>query len=205
MYRRACWQESPRSPRSPWRPQGPRRGPPQRRQPSTPASRRSPTARSAPPTSSSPTATNDYIGQAAHCSGTGGNTETNGCTAARCPIGTPVEVTGASQPGTMVYNSWLTMQAHGRDRRRHLPVQRPRAGQARPGRRRQGQPVGPVLGRPDRRRRRAAARRRRLHATATRSCAAASRSSARSSGKVVEVDGGGWSYNVYTADAGHPR
>jgi hypothetical protein len=54
-----------------------------------------------------------YIGQAAHCSGTGGNTETNGCTSGSLPIGTAVEVTGASQPGVLVYNSWLTMQALG--------------------------------------------------------------------------------------------
>ena len=52
-----------------------------------------------------------YIGQAAHCSGTGAATDTNGCTAASLPIGTPVEVTGASKPGVLVYNSWLTMQA----------------------------------------------------------------------------------------------
>ena len=51
-----------------------------------------------------------YIGQAAHCSGTGGNTETNGCTSGSLPLGTPVDVTGASKPGVMVYNSWLTMQ-----------------------------------------------------------------------------------------------
>ena len=51
-----------------------------------------------------------YIGQAAHCSGTGGNTATNGCTSGSLPIGTQVQVTGASQPGVMVYNSWLTMQ-----------------------------------------------------------------------------------------------
>ncbi len=56
---------------------------------------------------------NVYIGQAAHCSGTGGSTETNGCTSASLPIGTPVTVTGASKPGTLVYNSWLTMQALG--------------------------------------------------------------------------------------------
>lgn len=56
-------------------------------------------------------ASNVYIGQAAHCSGTGGNTATNGCTSASLPIGTPVTVSGASQPGTMVYNSWITMQA----------------------------------------------------------------------------------------------
>jgi hypothetical protein len=54
-----------------------------------------------------------YIGQAAHCSGTGGSTETNGCDAGSLPLGTPVEVTGASQPGTLVYNSWLAMQASG--------------------------------------------------------------------------------------------
>jgi hypothetical protein len=58
-------------------------------------------------------ATDVYIGQAAHCSGTGGSTETDGCTSASLPIGTPVEVTGASQPGVLVYNSWITMQAAG--------------------------------------------------------------------------------------------
>jgi hypothetical protein len=54
-----------------------------------------------------------YLGQAAHCSGTGGQTETNGCTSASLPLGTKVEVGGASKPGTLVYNSWLTMQAKG--------------------------------------------------------------------------------------------
>jgi hypothetical protein len=54
-----------------------------------------------------------YIGQAAHCSGTGGNTATNGCTSGSLPLGTAVQVGGASQPGTMVYNSWLAMQAAG--------------------------------------------------------------------------------------------
>ncbi|HUB99220.1 MAG TPA: serine protease [Solirubrobacterales bacterium] len=56
---------------------------------------------------------NVYLGQAAHCSGTGGQTETDGCTSGSLPIGTPVDVTGAGKPGTLVYNSWLTMQAKG--------------------------------------------------------------------------------------------
>jgi hypothetical protein len=56
---------------------------------------------------------NTYLGQAAHCSGTGAATETNGCDSASLPIGTPVDITGASRPGTLVYNSWLTMQAAG--------------------------------------------------------------------------------------------
>ena len=41
------------------------------------------------------------------------STETDGCLARSLPDGTPVEVTGASRPGTMVYNSWNTMQALG--------------------------------------------------------------------------------------------
>ena len=56
---------------------------------------------------------NVYLGQAAHCSGTGSQTDTNGCTSGSLPIGTPVDVTGASKPGTLVYNSWRTMQAKG--------------------------------------------------------------------------------------------
>lgn len=55
---------------------------------------------------------NVYLGQAAHCSGTGGATETDGCDSGSLPNGTAVEIDGASQPGTMVYNSWLAMQAN---------------------------------------------------------------------------------------------
>lgn len=54
-----------------------------------------------------------YLGQAAHCAGTGGNTETDGCTAGTLPLGTPVEVTGATRPGTIAYSSWVTMQQVG--------------------------------------------------------------------------------------------
>ncbi|HET8952456.1 MAG TPA: serine protease [Solirubrobacteraceae bacterium] len=54
-----------------------------------------------------------FIGQAAHCTSTGGSTSTNGCDTGSLPLGTPVEVDGASRPGTLVYNSWLAMQAAG--------------------------------------------------------------------------------------------
>jgi hypothetical protein len=95
-----------------------------------------------------------YLGQAAHCSGTGGQTETDGCSSGSLPLGTPVEVKGASRPGTLVYNSWLTMQANGGDRPRHLRLQRPGADQDRPRRRRQRQPLGPWLRRANRHRHR---------------------------------------------------
>jgi hypothetical protein len=54
-----------------------------------------------------------YIGQAAHCASTGAATDTNGCDADSLPLGTQVEITGASRPGTLVYSSWLTMHANG--------------------------------------------------------------------------------------------
>jgi len=57
--------------------------------------------------------TDVYIGQAAHCAGTGGPTDTDGCLSPSLPLGTKVTVDGATRPGTLVYSSWLTMQQLG--------------------------------------------------------------------------------------------
>ena len=54
-------------------------------------------------------ATDVFIGQAAHCAGTGAATETSGCTSESKPLGTPVAIEGASKPGTLVYSSWISM------------------------------------------------------------------------------------------------
>jgi hypothetical protein len=62
-----------------------------------------------------------YLGQAAHCSSTGSDTETGGCTTHSLALGTPIYsgeiVNGGVQNGTLIgtlaYNSWLTMQAKG--------------------------------------------------------------------------------------------
>ena len=54
-----------------------------------------------------------FLGQAAHCAGTGGSTEVNGCEAESLPLGTPVEIEGADHPGTLAYSSWLSMQETG--------------------------------------------------------------------------------------------
>jgi hypothetical protein len=56
---------------------------------------------------------NTYIGQAAHCASTGAATDTDGCLAGSLPLGTSVQITGASRPGTLAYSSWLTMQSTG--------------------------------------------------------------------------------------------
>jgi hypothetical protein len=63
---------------------------------------------------------NVYVGQAAHCSSTGGQTDTGGCSTGSQPLGTAVTFNSGGSlvsngtvvgHGTMVYNSWLTMQA----------------------------------------------------------------------------------------------
>lgn len=55
-----------------------------------------------------------YLGQAAHCAAVGtGGTAPDGCEADSLPLGTPVTLQGATQPATLAYSSWLTMQAVG--------------------------------------------------------------------------------------------
>jgi hypothetical protein len=65
-----------------------------------------------------------YLGQAAHCSSTGGSTGTNGCTTQSLPLGTPIYagdlvnggIQNGTRIGTMTYNSWISMQnAHEAD------------------------------------------------------------------------------------------
>ncbi len=54
-----------------------------------------------------------YLGQAAHCSGTGAATDTDGCAASSLPLGTVVADRAGKPLGTMAYNSWLTMASVG--------------------------------------------------------------------------------------------
>lgn len=65
---------------------------------------------------------NVYLGQAAHCSGTGEATDTNGCSAGTLPLGTRVTfnrngslVSAGDEvgAGTLAYSSWNTMQQRG--------------------------------------------------------------------------------------------
>ena len=67
-------------------------------------------------------ANNVYIGQAAHCSGTGGSTETDGCDSGSQPLGTPVEVDGASRPGT---HGLQLVADHAGQRRDRTPTPAP--------------------------------------------------------------------------------
>jgi hypothetical protein len=65
---------------------------------------------------------NVYVGYAAHCAGTGGATDTNGCQAGSLPLGTPVTFNEGGSlldegtvvgHGTLVYSSWLKMHDLG--------------------------------------------------------------------------------------------
>jgi hypothetical protein len=57
-----------------------------------------------------------FIGQAAHCAGTGTATETDGCNSGSGPIGTAVTIRaddGTERMGKLAYSSWLAMQEAG--------------------------------------------------------------------------------------------
>ena len=57
-----------------------------------------------------------FLGQAAHCGGTGAETETNGCDSGTVGLGGPVTIRGAGGrdfTGTLAYSSWVTMRANG--------------------------------------------------------------------------------------------
>ncbi|WP_300012683.1 serine protease [Pseudonocardia sp.] len=57
-----------------------------------------------------------FIGQAAHCAGTGEATETNGCDSGTGPLGTEVAIQaadGTQRTGTLAYSSWVAMQENG--------------------------------------------------------------------------------------------
>jgi hypothetical protein len=145
---------------------------------------------------------NVYIGQAAHCSGTGGNTETDGCTSGSLPVGTPVTVDGASKPGTMVYNSWLTMQAKGEADADTCayndlalvkldPADVANVNPSIPG---WGGPTGVGT----------AAAQDTVYTYGNSSLRGGVTQTSPHEGLVVEVNGGGWSYNVYTLLPGIP-
>lgn len=147
-------------------------------------------------------ALNEYIGQAAHCSGTGGNTATNGCTSGSLPTGTAVDVEGASQPGTMVYNSWLAMQSLGeRDDNTCqyndlalVKLNPADYGKVNPSIPFWGGPAG--IG--------TAAQGERVYSYGNSELRGGISQLSPKTGTVVQVDGGGWDYNVATATPGIP-
>lgn len=143
-----------------------------------------------------------YLGQAAHCSSTGGQTDTDGCTSGSLPLGTPVDVTGASKPGTLAYNSWLAMQAAGEadadtcayNDLALIRLDPADVGKVNPSVPSWGGPTGvgteQALGD--------------VFSYGNSSLRGGITQLSPKRGKVVQVDGGGWSYSVYTLTPGIP-
>jgi hypothetical protein len=142
-----------------------------------------------------------YIGQAAHCSGTGGSTETDGCTSKSLPLGTKVTVGGVT--GTMVYNSWIAMQKR-REKRPNVCayndlalIKLPAAAVAKvnPSVPFWGGPTG--VGRPTS----AGAT---VYSYGNSSLRAGATTLSPKRGVSLGTDGNGWSHTVYTATPGIP-
>ena len=144
-----------------------------------------------------------FLGQAAHCAGTGAATDTNGCDAGSLPLGTPVEVDGASRPGTLVYSSWIAMQAAGEN---------PASEQCEyndwafirldPADHAKVNPSVPFWGGPNGSG--TAAAQQKVYTYGNSSLRGGATTLSPKTGRVVSVSPGGWSYTVYTASPGIP-
>jgi hypothetical protein len=145
---------------------------------------------------------NEYIGQAAHCSGTDGNTATDGCSSGSLPTGTPVEVDGASQPGTMVYNSWLTMQQRGETNPDTCAYNDLALVKLDPADYGKVNPSVPFWGGPTGVGTAAAGQN--VYTYGNSSLRGGITQLSPKQGKVIGVNGNGWSYDVYTATPGIP-
>jgi hypothetical protein len=143
-----------------------------------------------------------YIGQAAHCASTDSATSTNGCQATFLPIGTAVEVDGASRPGTLVYSSWNAMKAAGEADGntcayndlaliRLDPLDVPNVNPSVPS---WGGPTG--VG--------AAAAGQRIYTYGNSSLRGGVTTLSPKTGTVIQRTAGGWHYDVYTATPGIP-
>jgi hypothetical protein len=145
---------------------------------------------------------NTYLGQAAHCSGTGAATSTNGCTSDSLPLGTPVTVGGASKPGTLAYNSWLAMHAVGEKDAETcdyndlalVKLDPADVGKVNPSIPKWGGPTG--IG--------TAAALDDVYSYGNSSLRGGVTQLSPKRGKIVEVTPGGWSYSLYTLTPGIP-
>ena len=145
-----------------------------------------------------------FLGQSAHCAGTGAATETDGCRAASLPLGTRVEVQGATRPGVLAYSSWLAMRK-ARERDRNACAYNDFAlVELHPADVRRTNPSVPVLGGPTG----LAPGTRpfaRVHSYGNSSLRLGLTATSPKDGWSLGDTGGGWTTDVYTATPGHPR
>lgn len=146
-----------------------------------------------------------FIGQAAHCSGDGGGaTATNGCDAPSLPLGTPVEIDGATQPGTLAYSSWLTMQAVGETDQNACRFNDFSLVKLDPADRDRVSPDIPVLGGPQGTNTDGTATGESVYSYGNSSLRAGISALSPKEGISLGTNGGGWNHPVYTATPGVP-
>ncbi len=144
-----------------------------------------------------------YLGQAAHCAGTGQATETDGCLAASLPLGTNVEIGGASRPGKLAYSSWLTMQGKNEGDANAcayndfalIKVDPADVGKVNPSVPGFGGPTGSAA---------SVANTADVYSYGNSSLRGGVTTLSPKQGKVVQTTGGGWSHTVYTVSPGIP-
>jgi hypothetical protein len=120
-----------------------------------------------------------YLGQAAHCSGTGTAAETNGCDSGSLPVGTPVE----THPDTCDYNDFALVRID--------PADVDKVNPSVPG---FGGPTG--IG--------GAGEGATVYSYGNSSLRGGVTKLSPKEGRVVATDGGGWSRTVYTVTPGVP-
>ena len=143
-----------------------------------------------------------YLGQAAHCSGTGAATETDGCTSS--PRRSAPPSTWRRGDG---HDGLQLLDHHAGERRdecRHLRVQRSRADPPVAGRRGPGQSVDPVLGWPDRASRHGTTAGRQRYSYGNSSLRLGVSALSPKRGVSLGDAGNGWSHTVYTGRPGFP-
>ena len=148
-------------------------------------------------------ASNTYIGQAAHCSGTGTATETDGCDSASLPLGTARR----GQRRLAARDARLQLvdrdAGQGRDGPRHLRVQRLRARQAQPGRHGKVNPSIPKWGGPNAVGATTALRDK-VYSYGNSSLRQGITQLSPKEGYSLGDEGGGWTHTVYTLTPGIP-
>jgi hypothetical protein len=113
-----------------------------------------------------------------------------------------VQVDGASQPGTMVYNSWLTMQSLGESDANTCQYNDLALVQLNPADYGKVNPSIPYWGGPTGVG--TAAQGETVYSYGNSSLRGGVTTLSPKTGKVVQADGGGWDYNVFTASPGIP-
>ena len=149
-----------------------------------------------------------FLGQAAHCAGTGEATETDGCSSATGPVGTEVTIHGSDgrdRTGTMVYSSWVAMQADDETDPDACAYNDFALVELSPGDAADVNPSMPFFGGPKGLHEGDPPRRRpRCSGTATRRRRPASRHCARRRARSCRPPSGGFGHEVYTASPGIP-